>query len=185
MNAKTITFLLVGMCFSFTLVLGLMLTLFEPSSPPPTRRPLTRRARSQEAAATAHRPKPRVAPGAEIPADALVSGPAVQLPVPGLEEQRLTAPLQESELVSEETSRQIQLIRKVLTHQISVLEKERNQMLTELARRLKGMSAGQAAGELKVLDDETATLVLKKIPRTQRRSILEQLPPQRARRLRL
>ena len=180
MNAKTITFLLVGMCFSFTLVLGLMLTLFEPSPPPPTRR-----ARSQKAATTSHRPKLRVAPGSEIPADALVSGPAVQPPVPGLEEQGLRAPLPESKLVSEETSRQIQLIRTVLSHQISVLEKERNQMLAELARCLKEMSPGQAAGELKVLDDETATLVLKKIPHTQRRSILEQLPPQRARRLRL
>ena len=77
-------------------------------------------------------------------------------------------------------SRHIQQLQRDLNRQLSALKKSRDSMLDELAAGLTTMSPEKAAAELRVLDDESAGLVLGRLSATQRKAILKSLEPKRA-----
>jgi flagellar motility protein MotE (MotC chaperone) len=64
---------------------------------------------------------------------------------------------------------------------VAALKKNRDNMLDDLAVELSGMSSELAAKEVRLLDDETASLVLARMPSSQRKAILNSLDRKRAR----
>lgn len=70
-----------------------------------------------------------------------------------------------------------------LRRQVEALKKSRDLMLEELALQLQEMTAAQAVAQIKVLDDEAASIALAKITAKKREAVLRLLDDKRARRL--
>ena len=80
-------------------------------------------------------------------------------------------------------TQQIALLRKDLRLQMAPLRKNRDSMLDDLANELTVMSPGLAAQEVRLLDDESAALVLARLTVAQREAVLKSLDRKRARML--
>lgn len=185
MGAKTIIFILLGMSLSFSIVLGLMVALFEPAPAPraKTRKALARASRAQITTKRSQS-SPKKRPDAPQRAAPSTSKQPLQQLALDLEKQILPTPEQQSRLDSFNiASEQIQLAKKDLKKQLVSLERERDKMVHELAQKLTPMTPSNAAGELRILDDEATVLVLGKLTAAHRSQVLEHMEPQRARRL--
>lgn len=159
MNAKTPLFLLLGMCFSFSVVLAVMLVM-APHPSPPKRRPVASALRQAPV-------DPAPAPQRERPAPTLKQESAKRFD------------LTPSAIASQE----IDQVKKELQQQIAALKKDRDRLLDDLAAQLKTASTAEAVGQLETLDDEAAILVLQRLPLDRRQAVLNRLEAGRAERL--
>ncbi len=163
MNAKTPFFLLLGMCFSFSVVLAIMLAM-APHPSFPKRRP----------AAGALRP----APAEPAPA------PRRERAAPETSPRPEPAPAKRFDLTpSAIASQEIDQVKKELRQQITALKQDRDRLLDNLARQLKTLPAAEAAVQVEDLDDEAAILVLQRLPLDRRQAVLQRLEADRAARL--
>jgi len=151
MNLKTTLFLLLGMSLSFLLVLAVMTAVFIPSSPSP---------RHQS-------PQAQFAPSPAAQSEALAQ------PVPSPPPSLLTPALPPA------APDQFKGLKKELAQQLVQLRQDRNRLLSSLSVKLAALAPAEAADQLRLLDDETAALVLQPLSSTQRRAILQHLDPGR------
>ena len=127
MNAKTVLFLLLGMCVSFGIVLYVMFAVLLPESPRPGPRRAAQVRRAKPPEPMPDRPAARsgqVTRGVAPRAGAAPSAAPPAGPVPG-----------------SAASPQITQLKQQLDQQILLLKKERDQMLSELVRQLAAMPA--------------------------------------------
>jgi hypothetical protein len=75
-------------------------------------------------------------------------------------------------------------MRQTIKGQLDQLKADRNQKIAALASQLANLPGPEAAAQLKDLDDEINTLVLKRLKPAQRRALLKNLPTRQAARLR-
>ncbi len=186
MNSKTTLLFVLAMCLSFPAILGFMLVLSTPDKRPKRKRVAVKQ--------TATKPTPKRDPALV----ALEQRKAQRLqkkaaaPSPLENETTVSDPTPPAAAVSAAASvaqvdqaavREIQKLKREIQQQVSSLEKNRNNLVSQLARQLVDMPAANAATQIKTLDDEAATRVLAQISTTQRNPILQQLTPKRAKRL--
>jgi hypothetical protein len=187
MNPKTVGIVIFGMCISFCAIFLTLSYLAE--GPPPRDRELGRRpgwrppsidgrqTRSQPARIT-----PGSSPGAGQRSARTPRGPQItgRTASPDAKRPRSLEPLErKANLTASSASldstvaaasslatQQIALLRKDLRLQMAALRKNRDSMLDDLANELTVMSPGLAAQEVRLLDDESAALVLARWPWT-------------------
>ena len=171
------------MCLSFCLVLGVVGLVMNKKAPrqrrrswvpPPVEEVATRQPDRASSTVTAtglgsSTPRPISSQIADLSLDAERLGSSASLPT----DRAVSA-------AASLASRHIQQLRRDLSLQVSALKKSRDSMLDELAAGLTTMSPEKAAAELRVLDDESAGLVLGRLSETQRKAILKSLEPKRA-----
>ena len=170
------------MCLSFCLVLGVVGLVINKKSPRQRSRPWVPPPVVEISRRQTDRPPSTVAAtGPTASSRRPISSEIADL---SLDAERLgTASLPADSAVSAAAalaSRHIQQMRRDLSRQVSALKKSRDSMLDELAMELTTMSPEKAAVELRVLDDESAGLVLSRLSTTQRQTILKSLEPRRA-----
>ena len=173
MHAKPGLFILLGMSFSFTVVLALMVAMSQPSSPSRTRRIAARPPSTAGSTSSARAPRAASAP-ARVPE-------APTVPVVPVSAQ--TAEPRSPSSAIGPISRDIQLLKKELERQLVSQEHDLREKLGDLARQLDPMPPDAAAGELRSLDDESVAHVLKKLPVPQRGEILAHMDSERVQRL--
>jgi flagellar motility protein MotE (MotC chaperone) len=181
MKAKSILLIVLGMSFSFTIVLGLMTAMVDSPAPPRarTKKSATRNTQPRIAPPIADRKrvKPAKAPVAQSPGLKL----AQSAPPPAALQKKQPESAQAAKFAV--TSKEIQLAKKEIHKQIAILERDRNNMVAQLARELAGTTPVKAAAEIRELDDDTAVLVLKKMSDPPRLKVIEHLDPKQAKRL--
>ena len=184
MTPKNIILVVLSMSLSFGAVLALIFSLSTPPEPPKVKVKKTakRRIQLKPAAPSADR---RIATPAQLPGTNSAAPEPVKSAPP-------SAPIQQPEPKPVRTaqgtrlaatSKEIQLFKKQLRKQISVLERDRNDMIAQLARQLAATTPPEAAAEIRGLDDETAALVLKNMSTSPRLKLLKHLDEKQARRL--
>jgi len=170
MNGRTLFLIVLGMSASFSLVLGVMLTLVGPDLPA-TGPKAGARTKSQVTAPNrrANQPVPQeTTSAAKTQSPAQTHRPSSNQPV------SITAP---------KASKEIDLLKKSLGEQIGQLKKDRDVKLSALARELALMTPSNAAAQLSDLDDEAAALTLAKMPADKRAQVLKETENRRATRL--
>ena len=184
-----------GTSFSFTVIVGLMAVSLDLTQWSPARKKSRR--------ATEFKPPPvyqkrtQVAAASRIaaaPGDGAVEAGAADGngPAPAVIEvaEQPLIYLSEGKLERETAARQEQLraaaaqhlssVQRDLRRQVAALKKSRNRMLDELAGELAGMRPELAAAEVRLLDDESATLTLSRLSASKRAAVLIALDRKRA-----
>ena len=184
MKPKSLLLIFGGMTLSFALILGVMLAAVSPDPKP--RRKTTRARVVEETSAprptTAPRPRPQSAappavPVAEEPPNiASETLPAPIAPAPPAERQTPIAP-------NKVAMQQLGSLKKDLKRELQALKKDRDAMLKSLAQALVALPAAEIAREITVLDDRSATTVLRQFSPQVRGKVLSRLEPKRAQKL--
>lgn len=184
MTPKNIILVVLSMSLSFGAVLALIFSLSTPPEPPKVKVKKTakRRIQLKPAAPSADRriATPAQLPGTNSPAPEPVKSAPPSAPIQQPEPKPVRT-AQGTRLAA--TSKEIQLFKKQLRKQISVLERDRNDMIAQLARQLAATTPTEAAAEIRGLDDETAALVLKNMSTSPRLKLLKHLDEKQAKRL--
>lgn len=183
MHNKKPLLVALAMCLSFTAILSFMLALSTPDPRPKRKRTAARQSvvkptpqKSQLLAAQER----RKAKHSEKTAASSPTKQAALPQTPPAAPAAATAPIAK---IDQATAQLIRELKDDLQQRVSSLEKNRNNLVTQLAHQMVDMPVANAAAQIKALDDEAATRVLAQISTTQRDPILKQLAPKRAKRL--
>jgi hypothetical protein len=189
MKPKSLLLIFGGMTLSFALILGVMLAAVSPDPKP--RRKTTRARVVEETSAprpTTARPRPAPRPrpqskappavpvAEEPPTIASETLPAPIAPAPPAERQTPIAP-------NKVAMQQLGSLKKDLKRELQALKKDRDAMLKSLAQALVALPAAEIAREITVLDDRSATTVLRQFSPQVRGKVLSRLEPKRAQKL--
>ena len=180
MRVKAIVLIVLGMSFSFALILGI-LGVFSSAS-------MDRRARPQ---ATALETRPAQTRQYVAPAPAyqaltdLESAPISPEPFPEIVDapspsQSTIGRIESLERSLMSPSKHLNDVHADLRRQIASLKKNRDLMLDDLAAELRQMTPEKAADEVRLLDKESAKLALSRLTKGQRKAILRALDATRA-----
>ena len=184
MKPKHIFLFVLSLSFSFSIVLGLVVVLGDPPTPPKvkTKKTVKRRSQLRPAAPLADR---RSAKTAQVPTAKNQAPESTQpvAPIIPIQQQKPKPVRAIPGAGLAATSKEIQLFKKELRKQLTVLEQDRNNMISQLARKLAVTTPGKAAAEIRGLDDETAVLVLKNMSASPRLNLLKHLDNQKVERL--
>jgi hypothetical protein len=177
MSLKIPLLIILGTTLSFAAILGLMSVLLVPDPPPPAR---------SVASFPPNKESARLRPAQSAKADPSSPASAPRLPPsPTIEQPGADPPRRAAENPPEDrASREIEQLKKDLGRQLSELKKERDSMLSALAAELTALPPARGAAHIAQLDDETASLVLVRMPRPQRRAVLEKMEKKQGERLR-
>ena len=176
MKPKSLLLIFGGMTLSFALILGVMLAAVSPDPKP--RRKTTRARVVEETGAPRPQSKaPPAVPVAEEPPNiASETLPAPIAPAPPAERQTPIAP-------NKVAMQQLGSLKKDLNRELQALKKDRDAMLKSLAQALVALPAAEIAREITVLDDRSATTVLRQFSPQVRGKVLSRLEPKRAQKL--
>ena len=188
MKPKSLLLIFGGMTLSFALILGVMLAAVNPDPKP--RRKTTRARVVEETSAprpTTARPRPaRPRPQSKAP-PAL---PVAEEP-PNIASETVPAPIAQAPPAERQTPiapnkvamQQLGSLKKDLKRELQALKKDREAMLKSLAQALLALPAAEIAREITVLDDRSATTVLRQFSPQVRGKVLSWLEPKRAEKL--
>ena len=188
MKPKSLLLIFGGMTLSFALILGVMLAAVSPDPKP--RRKTTRSRVVEEASAprpTTARPRPaRPRPQSKEPP----AVPVAEAP-PTIASETVPAPIAQAPPAERQTPiapnkvamQQLGSLKKDLKRELQALKKDRDAMLKSLAQALLALPAAEIAREITVLDDRSATTVLRQFSPQVRGKVLSRLEPKRAQKL--
>ena len=187
MKAKNVLLVLLGMSSSFTVIFALLVALSHEPTPRATRpgRPVPP-VRMKTDRGEVRRPVIRSRETTEVsePSSATTAAVDTALPPVAKKDPSGHEAWRDRQRQFEAILEDIGFERSVLQQQLTALERDRSRMVSELAKELSTSEPMLAVEELVVLDDETAALVLKKMPNNPRVEVLSLLEPKRARLLR-
>ena len=185
MGAKEIILLACGMSFSFATILGVVGVVSFPfggrsteplpvlRSPPPPRAPT-----SGAGDVAANRGGRSVGSALLRGSDSSSGNPGSIEPIAAAIEARTDSTL--GRLPFPAASTHLDEVQRYLERQLAALKKSRDLMLDDLAAQLRAMSPESAASEIRILDDESASLALSRLPASQRKAVLRILDTKRA-----
>lgn len=191
MKPKALLLIFGGMTLSFTLILGVMLAVVVPD-PEPRRKSIRMRIVEENSA-----PRPATASSRPILRQRLQqeSKTPTTLPIaeklPTLTSETLPAPTAQAPPTESQTPvapnklamQQLGSLKKDLNRELQALKKDRNAMLKSLAQALMALPTAEIAQEITVLDDRSATIVLRQFSLQVRGKVLSQLELRRAQKL--
>ncbi len=191
MKPKSLLLIFGGMTLSFALILGVMLAAVGPDPKP--RRNTTRAHVVEETSAprpttAAARTGPRSRPRPQRKAPPTV--PVAEEP-PTIASETLPAPIAHAPPTARQVPiapnkvamQQLGSLKKDLKRELQALKKDRDTMLKSLAQALVALPTAEIARELTVLDDRSATTVLRQFSPQVRSKVLSRLEPKRAQKL--
>ena len=195
MSIKSIVAVILAMCGSFTTILAVVGYAAQPA-PTIKRRPMTSTVVSPRSQPELRQPErlapPTRATSTETASDRFVPDVPAGDTAPSLPEivpadmvtdvEGALSPEQIRRLAAEASTR-LEGVESSLSQQVLALKKSRDAMLDQLAIDLRGQAPSAAATLLLSLDDELATLALKRLSRAQQNPILDQIPGKRRARL--
>lgn len=192
MSIKSFIAIVLAMCGSFTTILAVVGYVAQPTTAPSRRnprvasQPVIPQERAPAPASTRPSRSPRLSTdqqGAErVVPDVPTQGPPQPLPdlVPiNLAQIEHGLTHEQVQRMAREASARLEGVENSLGQQVVALKKSRDAMLDQLSDELKTQTPSAAATLLLSLDNELATLSLKRLPTVKRRLILEQIPVRR------
>lgn len=184
MRVKAIVLIVLGMSFSFAVILGI-LGVFSSASMNRRARPTaavleTRPIQTRQSITSASASAQQAFADLQLESAPVSPEPFPEIVDAHLPSQSTIGRIESLERSLASPSKHLNDVHADLQRQIASLKKNRDLMLDDLAAELRQMTPERAADEVRILDKESAKLALSRLTKVQRKAILRALDATRA-----